>query len=112
MKSLRNKVQLIGNLGMDPEVKNLNNGKKMARFTMATGEFYKDKNGNRVEDTQWHNVVVWGNLVQIVETYLKKGNEVAIEGKLVHRSYETSTGEKKYVTEVVANDLVMLRKAQ
>jgi single-strand DNA-binding protein len=112
MKSLRNKVQLIGHLGMDPEVKNLNNGKKVARFSIATSDFYKDQQGNRVQDTQWHNVVVWGGLVQVVENYLKKGSEIALEGKLVHRSYDNANGEKKYVTEIVANDLVMMKKAQ
>jgi len=111
MKSLRNKVQLIGNLGMDPEVKNLNNGKKVVKFSLATSDFYKDQEGNRAKETQWHNIVTWGSIARIAETYLKKGNEVALEGKLVHRAYETKTGEKRYVTEIIANDLVMLKKA-
>ena len=111
MNSLRNKVQLIGNLGMDPEVKDLNNGKKLVKFSLATSDFYKDENGNRVKDTQWHNIVAWGSIARIAETYLKKGNEVAIEGKLIHRSYETKTGEKKYITEIIASDLVMLKKS-
>lgn len=111
MKSLRNKVQLIGNLGMDPEVKNLNNGKKVARFSMATADYYKDSEGNKVKDTQWHNVIVWGGLIQIVETYLKKGSEIALEGRLTYRDYQNQSGEKKYITEIIANDLVMMRKA-
>jgi len=111
MNNLRNKVQLIGNLGMDPEVKNLNNGKKVVKFSLATSDFYKDSEGNRVKETQWHNVIAWGPVARIAETYLKKGNEVAVEGKLVHRSYDSKTGEKKYITEIVINDLVMLRKA-
>ncbi len=107
MKSLRNSVQLIGNIGKDPEVKSFDQRKK-ASFSIATNETYKNQNGEKVKETQWHNVVVWGKLADVVEKYLKKGNEVAIEGKLVHRSYETATGEKRYITEVNVNDLVML----
>jgi single-strand DNA-binding protein len=107
MKSLRNSVQLIGRLGKDPEVKSFEKSKK-ASFSIATNETYKNQKGEKVEETQWHNIVVWGKLVDIVEKYLQKGNEVAIEGKLVHRSYETASGEKRYVTEINVNDLVML----
>ena len=107
MKNLRNSVQLIGNIGKDPEVKSFENSKK-ASFSIATNETYKNQKGEKVKETQWHNVVVWGKLADIVEKYLRKGNEVAIEGKLVHRTYETSTGEKRYVTEINVNDLVML----
>lgn len=107
MKSLRNSVQLIGNIGKDPEVKTYDQRKK-ASFSIATNETYKNQNGEKVKETQWHNVVVWGKLADIVEKYLKKGNEVAIEGKLVHRTYETASGEKRYITEVNVNDLVML----
>lgn len=106
MKSLRNTVQLIGRLGKDPEVKNFNDRKK-ASFSIATSEKYKNQKGEKVEDTQWHNVVVWGNLAGIAEKYLKKGNEVAVEGKLIHRVYETN-GEKKFITEINVNDMVML----
>lgn len=106
MKSLRNSVQLIGRLGKDPEVKTFND-KKKAAFSLATSETYKNQKGEKVEDTQWHNVVVWGKLAGIAEKYLKKGNEVAIEGKLIHRVYETN-GEKKFVTEINVNDFVML----
>ena len=112
MKNLRNKVMLIGNLGTDPEVTEFNNGKKKAKFRVATTDFYKDLNGNRKEETQWHNVVAWDGLANIVQKYVKKGREVAIEGKLIHRSYEATDGSKRYVTEIVANDLVMLRGAQ
>ena len=107
MKSLRNSVQLIGNIGKDPEVKSFEKSKK-ASFSIATNESYKNQKGEKVEETQWHNVVVWGKLADVVEKYLKKGNEVAIEGKLVHRSYETATGEKRYITEINVNDLLML----
>ncbi len=107
MKSLRNSVQLIGRLGKDPEVKTF--GEKMkASFSIATSDSYKNQKGEKVQDTQWHNVVIWGKLAGIAEKYLKKGNEVAIEGKLVHRVYETSAGEKRNITEINVNDLVML----
>jgi single-strand DNA-binding protein len=107
MKSLRNSVQLIGRLGKDPEVKMFGE-KKKASFSIATTDSYKNSKGEKVEDTQWHNIVIWGGLATVAEKYLKKGNEVAIEGKLVHRVYETSAGEKKFFTEISANDLVML----
>ncbi len=107
MKSLRNSVQLIGNIGKDPEVKSFDKSKK-ASFSIATNETYKNQKGEKIKETQWHNVVVWGKLADIVEKYVKKGNEVAIEGKLVHRSYETASGEKRFITEINVNDLVML----
>ncbi len=106
MKSLRNSVQLIGWLGKDPEVKDFNDRKK-ASFSIATTDSYKNQKGEKVEDTQWHNVVIWGKLAGVAEKYLKKGNEVAVEGKLIHRVYETN-GEKRYITEINVNDLVML----
>lgn len=106
MKSLRNSVQLIGRLGKDPEVKSFNNSKK-ASFSIATTDSYKNQKGEKIEDTQWHNIVIWGKLAGVAEKYLKKGQEVAIEGKLIHRAYETN-GEKKYITEINVNDLLML----
>ena len=106
MKSLRNSVQLIGRLGKDPEVKNISDRKK-ASFSIATSDAYKNQKGEKVEDTQWHNVVIWGKLAGIAEKYLKKGNEVAVEGRLIHRVYETN-GEKKFITEINVNDLVLL----
>ncbi|MGI9553117.1 MAG: single-stranded DNA-binding protein [Aurantibacter sp.] len=110
MKALRNKVQLIGNLGQDPEIVNLENGGKRAKFSIATSDSYKNAQGEKVEDTQWHNVVAWGKTAEIVENYLVKGKQVAIEGKLIHRSYETKEGEKKYITEIKCNELLMLGK--
>jgi len=107
MKNLRNSVQLIGRLGKDPEVKTLDNGNTVASFSIATSDYYKNAAGEKVEDTQWHNVVAWGKKAELVSSYLKKGNEVAIEGKLIHRNYETSNGEKRYVTEVNMNEMVM-----
>jgi single-strand DNA-binding protein len=110
MNALRNKVQLIGNLGNDPEIVNLDGGNKLAKFSIATNETYKNAKGEKVTDTQWHNVVAWGKTAEIVENYLTKGNEVAIEGKLTHRSYENKEGEKRYITEIKCNELLMLGK--
>jgi len=110
MSTLRNKVQLIGNLGNDPEIINLESGKTLAKFTIATNESYKNAEGEKVTDTQWHNIVAWGKTAQIIEKYVAKGKEVALEGKLTSRSYETKEGEKRYVTEVVANEILMLSK--
>jgi len=110
MNTLRNKVQLIGNLGNDPEIINLESGKTLAKFSIATNESYKNANGEKITDTQWHNVVAWGRTATIAEKFLMKGKEVAIEGKLTSRSYETKEGEKRYVTEVVCNELLMLGK--
>ncbi|WP_445386097.1 single-stranded DNA-binding protein [Robiginitalea sp. IMCC44478] len=110
MNALRNKVQLIGNLGQDPEVLNLDGGNKMAKFSIATNETYRNAKGEKVTDTQWHQVVAWGKTAEIVENYLGKGKEVAIEGKLIHRSYDTAEGQRKYVTEVKCTELLMLGK--
>ncbi len=108
MKNLRNSVQLIGRLGKDPEVKQLTSGKTLTTFSIATSDSYKNAQGEKVEDTQWHNMVAWGKTAEIAGEYLKKGKEVAIEGKLIHRSYETSNGEKRYVTEINVNELLMI----
>ena len=94
MNTLRNKVQLIGNLGNDPEIINLESGKLLAKISIATNENYKNAKGEKVTDTQWHNVVAWGKTAEIIEKYVTKGKEIAIEGKLTHRSYETKEGEK------------------
>ncbi|PKP45037.1 MAG: single-stranded DNA-binding protein [Bacteroidetes bacterium HGW-Bacteroidetes-12] len=110
MSNLKNKVQLIGNIGNAPEIINLEGGKKLAKFSVATNESYKTAKGETVKETQWHNLVAWGKTAEIVEKYLTKGNEVAIEGKLTSRSYEDKAGIKKYVTEVVVNELLMLGK--
>jgi len=110
MNALKNKVQLIGNLGQDPEIMNMENGTKLAKFSIATSDSYKNAKGEKVEDTQWHNIVAWGKTAEIVENYLVKGKQVAVEGKLTHRSYETKDGEKRYITEVRCNELLMLGK--
>ena len=108
MNTLRNKVQLIGNLGNTPEIINLESGKKLAKFSIATNESYKNSQGERVTDTQWHNIDAWNKTAEIIEKYLEKGSEVAIEGKLTSRSYETKEGDKRYITEIVCNELLML----
>lgn len=108
MYALKNKVQLIGNLGNAPEVRTLDGGKKMARFSVATNESYRNAKGEKITETQWHNLVAWGKVAEIVEKYLSKGKEVMIEGKLVNRSYNDKDGNKKYITEVQVNEILML----
>ncbi len=109
MNSLRNRVQLIGNLGMDPEVKTLTSGKKMVKFSVATSESYKNGGGEKVTETQWHNIVAWEGVGQIAEKYLKKGSQVALDGRLNHRSYDDANGQKRYITEIVVNEIVLLK---
>src|SRR4051794_16409988 len=106
MYALRNKVQLIGNLGAAPEIKTLDSGKKMARFSIATHENYRNAKGEKVTETQWHNLVAWGKVADIAEKYLTKGKEIVIEGKLVSRSYNDKEGSKKFITEVQVNELL------
>ena len=108
MNTLRNKVQLIGNLGNDPEIINLDSGTKLAKFSIATNESYKNAQGEKVVDTQWHNVVAWGKTADIIESYVAKGKEVAIEGKLTTRSWDDKQGVKRYTTEVVCNEILRL----
>ena len=110
MSTLRNKVQLIGNLGNNPEIIILDSGKKLAKFSIATNESYKNAQGEKIQNTQWHNVVAWNYTAEIVEKYLEKGKEIAIEGKLTSRSYDDQDGNKRYITEVVCNELLMLGK--
>jgi single-strand DNA-binding protein len=108
MNSLRNKVNLIGRLGKNPEIRTLNGGKMMAKFTLATNETYKTENGEKKTETQWHNLIVWGGQAQVVEKYFRKGQEIAVEGKLSTRVYEDKSGTKRFMTEIVVNDFVML----
>ena len=110
MNTLRNKVQLIGNLGNDPEIINLESGKMLAKFSIATNESYKNAKGEKITDTQWHNVVAWGKTAEIIEKYVTKGKEVAIEGKLTNRSWEDKEGNKRYTTEVVCSEVMMFGK--
>ena len=108
MKNLRNNVQLIGNLGMNPEVKSLESGSTVAKFSIATSDRYKNNKGEQVEETTWHNLVAWGKTAEIAEKYLKKGSQVAVDGKLTNRSYEAKDGTKRYVSEIVVNEILML----
>ncbi len=108
MNNLRNSVRLIGNLGQNPDVKDLNGGKKLAKFSIATHESYKNEKGERITETQWHNLVAWGKNAEIISKYLKKGNEVAIDGKIHTRSYNDKEGNKRYITEIVVNELLMV----
>ncbi|HVE61773.1 MAG TPA: single-stranded DNA-binding protein [Chitinophagaceae bacterium] len=108
MYALKNKVQLIGNLGNAPEIKTLDGGKKLARFSMATNESYRNAKGEKITETQWHTLIAWGKVADIAEKFLVKGSEVAIEGKLVNRSYNDKDGNKKYITEVQVNEVLML----
>jgi len=110
MNALKNKVQLIGNAGNNPEIKTFAEGKKLARLVIATNEnFYNDK-GEKVTDTQWHTVTAWGMTAEIIEKYVTKGKELAVEGKLTHRSYNDKNGEKRYITEVVVSDVLLFGK--
>ena len=108
MNALRNKVQLIGNLGMNPIVTELDGGRKVAKFTLATNETYKNQKGERVQDTQWHNVVAWGKTAELMEQLLAKGKEVMVEGKLTNRSWDDKDGNKRYITEVIANEFLLM----
>ena len=108
MNTLRNNIKLIGRLGQDPELRSLEKGNKMATFSLATGDSYTDKEGNRKEQTEWHNIIAWGNLAERCEKYLKKGKEVAIDGRLTYRNWEDKNGVKHTSAEVVANDLLFV----
>lgn len=106
MTTLRNRVQLVGNLGMNPEIVNFENGKKIAKFTVATNETF-GTNGNVKTETQWHNIVAWGKQAEIAEKQLQKGSEIAMEGRLTYRSYEDKNDVKKYVTEIVLSSFIV-----
>ncbi|WP_289022456.1 single-stranded DNA-binding protein [uncultured Salegentibacter sp.] len=108
MSTIRNKVQLIGNVGKEPEIVNLDSGKKLAKFSVATNENYKNGNGERITDTQWHNIIAWGKTAELVEKYVGKGKEVGVEGKLTNRSWDDKDGNKRYITEIVCNELLLL----
>jgi single-strand DNA-binding protein len=110
MNAMKNKVQLIGNVGNDPEVKTFGEGKKVANITLATNDYYINDKGEKVEQTEWHRVTAWGKVAEIIEKYVTKGKEIAIEGKLTHRSYDDKDGNKRYITEVVANDILLMGK--
>ncbi len=108
MNTLRNKVSLIGRLGAQPEVTTFESGRTMARFTLATNERFKDKDGEWKENTQWHVLNAWGKTAERIKKVLNKGQEVLVEGKLVHQSYVSKTGEKRYGTSIEVNEFLLL----
>lgn len=108
MYAIKNKVTLIGNLGNNPEIKTFDNNKKVAHISLATNETYKNKNGEKVTETTWHNVVAWGRMAEVSEKFLKKGTEVCVEGKLVNKSWLDKDGNTRYSTEIMVNDIVLL----
>lgn len=110
MTTLSNSVHLIGRLGQDPKSFEFDNGNRKVQFSLATNDYYKNAKGERVEETQWHNIVAWGKTAKLIADYLSKGKEIALEGKLINRSYEDKDGNKKYITEVVANQVLILDK--
>ena len=105
---IKNKVQLLGNLGNDPIITKLEAGNMLAKFSVATNESYTNKKGEKITDTQWHNIIAWGKTAQLVGTLLKKGNEVVLEGKLINRSYEDKDGNKRYISEIQLNEFLKL----
>jgi single-strand DNA-binding protein len=107
---MKNSVQLIGHVGQEPEIKTLEAGRKLANITIATNDVYYKENGDKVEKTEWHRVTAWGKTAEIIEKYVTKGKEVAVEGKLTHRSYDDKEGNKRYITEVVINEILLLSK--
>ena len=110
MNTMKNKVQLIGHVGQAPEVKVFGEGKKVANISLATNESYINAKGEKVEETQWHKVKAWGKTAEIIEKYVTKGKEIAIEGKLTYSDYLDKDGVKRYITEVVASDILLLGK--
>lgn len=108
MNSLQNRVHLIGRLGQDPETKTTESGKKVTHFTLATDDGYKNTEGQKVNETTWHNIVAWNGLADLADKYLKKGRQVAVEGRIVYRTYEDKKGTTRYITEIVLNDLLFL----
>jgi len=106
---MKNRVQLIGHVGQEPEVKTINN-KKVATLTIATNDFYYNEKSDKVEQTEWHRVTAWGKTAEIIEKYVIKGKEIAVEGKLTHRSYDDKDGNKRYVTEILVSELLLLGK--
>ena len=110
MNAMKNRVQLIGHVGNEPEIKTFDGGKKLANLTIANNDTYRIDKGDKVEQTEWHKVTAWGKTADIIEKYVTKGKEVAIEGKLTHRSYEDKNGEKRYITEVIVNEILLIGK--
>ena len=112
MNALRNSVRLIGHLGDAPKVRKLDSGKTVANFSIATNEIYRDQKGEKQSETTWHRLVAWGKQAEIIESYVKKGSEIAIEGKLTNRSWDDKNGEKQYMTEILVNEVLLLDKSK
>ena len=112
MNNLRNSVQLIGNLGGNPEIKEMTNGNKLAKVAIATKDIYNNAKGEKVVETTWHNIVAWGKLAENMEVFLRKGNQVALKGKLQHRSYTDKEGTKRHITEILVKEFMLVSKAQ
>ena len=110
MNTLRNTVQLIGHLGKKPEIITLESGSKLAKFSLATNETYKNAKGDRVENTQWHNLTAWGKTAEIAEMFLDKGKEIAVRGKIAYNNYTDKDGNKRYATEIVVNEILFFNK--
>jgi len=110
MKTLRNRVQLIGRLGQEPEIKELTNGRKMAKFSLATNEYYINKDGEKVEETNWHNLIAFGKAAELIEQYNHKGDEVIVDGRLTSHTYTDKKDEKRFVVEVVVNECLGMSK--
>lgn len=112
MNALKNKVQLIGHLGSKLDLKNLDSGKSVGNVSLATLEVHKNQKGERVEETTWHNLVIWDKAAENLAKFTDKGSEIAVEGRLTNRSYTDKNGDKKFVTEIVVNDFLLLDKKQ
>ena len=108
MKNIKNRVQLIGHVGNDPEIKHFEGDKLFARLSLATSETHKNKDGEKVTETQWHNLVAFGQPAKVIEQFVTKGKEIAIEGKLTSRNYEDKDGVKRYITEVLVNEILLM----
>ncbi len=109
MNAMKNRVQLIGHVGNDPEIKTLENGKKVATVTLATNDFYTTDKGEKIEETQWHRITAWGKTAEIIEKYVVKGKEIGVEAKLTYRTYDDKNGEKRYVTDIVASGVLLFK---
>ncbi len=112
MNSLKNRVILIGRLGQNPETKTIESGKKVTHFTLATDDSYKNAEGQRINEATWHNITAWNGLADIADRFLKKGNQVAVEGRIAYRTYEDKKGVTKNATEIILDDLVLLGSAK
>lgn len=108
MNTIKNRVQLIGNLGNDPDITVLNSGKKVAKLSIATHDVYRNQAGERIEETIWHQVIAWDRKADLVEKYCRKGSEVVVVGKVVSRTFNDKAGIKRYVTEIVANEVMLI----